>query len=72
MDTTERRELLQRLLEDLPDGTSALDLATQLGVTERTVYRDVGALRAQGVQVVAQRGRNGGIRLAGRRSAPLA
>ncbi len=43
--------------------TTAGDLARQLNVSERTIYRDVSALERSGVPVVTDRGRTGGLRL---------
>ncbi|WP_430790551.1 helix-turn-helix transcriptional regulator [Actinoplanes sp. G11-F43] len=42
---------------------TAAELAAELGVSERTVYRDIGELSAAGVPVYAEQGRLGGYRL---------
>ena len=39
------------------------DLARQLGVSERTISRDLSLMRDQGMQIDADRGRGGGVRL---------
>jgi len=42
---------------------AARDLATELEVSVRTVYRDISALNAAGIPVIAEPGRGGGCRL---------
>ena len=42
---------------------SAVELARRVGVSRRTIYRDIETLSATGVPVYAERGRLGGIRL---------
>lgn len=43
--------------------TTASELAGQLEVSERTIYRDIEALERSGVPVLTDRGRSGGLRL---------
>ena len=62
------------LLEALQDHpfASGPQLAQRLGTDERTLRRDVAALRALGIPVEAERGRGGGYRLKpGYRMPPL-
>jgi len=51
------------LLLQIRGRASAAELAEQLEVSVRTIYRDIGALGAAGVPVFTETGRNGGIRL---------
>lgn len=51
------------LLLQARGGTTARTLATELGVSVRTVYRDLGALGAAGVPVITESGPGGGCRL---------
>ncbi|MGC4955766.1 helix-turn-helix transcriptional regulator [Actinomadura citrea] len=69
--TTERVLRLLGLLQRRPSWTAA-DLAAELGVTDRSVRRDVERLRALGYPVHATAGVGGGYRLgAGTRLPPL-
>lgn len=58
----DRLDLVARVLSDRP-GITAPELARELGVSVRSVFRDVAALRARGYPVEADRGRGGGLRL---------
>jgi predicted DNA-binding transcriptional regulator YafY len=57
-----RLDALRVLLADR-DVTTAGDLAADLGVSLRTVQRDLVALRDLGMPIESERGRGGGIRL---------
>lgn len=71
MDTAERLLKLLGLLEARIDWT-ALDLADRLGVTTRTIRRDITRLRDLGYPVAALAGPGGGYRLgAGAKLPPL-
>jgi len=69
MDTTERVLTLLGLLQQRPSWTGP-ELAERLGITPRTVRRDVGRLRTLGYPVVAGQGAGGGYRLGPGRDLP--
>jgi predicted DNA-binding transcriptional regulator YafY len=60
-----RTERLMALLFTLQSRRSATisELAVAMGVSERTMHRDIAALRASGVPLWTETGRNGGVRL---------
>jgi predicted DNA-binding transcriptional regulator YafY len=58
----ERLDLLARMLRDRP-GRTAADLAETLGVSPRSVARDIDLLRERGLPIEGARGRGGGLRL---------
>src|SRR3954464_13116457 len=58
----DRLDLLARVVRDRPGITSDM-LARELGVSVRSVFRDIEHLRDRGYPIEADRGRGGGIRL---------
>ena len=68
VDRAERHEALVAYLRANRNATMG-DIARELGVSARTVRRDVAALRARGVDIRGDRGRGGGVRFT--RGAPL-
>ena len=58
----DRLDLLARVVRDRPGITSDA-LARELGVSVRSVFRDIDHLRERGMPIEADRGRGGGIRL---------
>lgn len=58
----DRTDRLLGLLAARPTWTAA-DLASELGVSLRTIRRDLGRLRERGVPLEAERGRGGGVRV---------
>lgn len=62
MKTYERREALVGWLRGRPGGTAA-QASARFGVTERTILRDIAALRAQGEPIVSSSGPGGGFYL---------
>ena len=68
LERTERLDALVALLR-ARDSASMTELAQELGVSTRTVRRDVATLRHRGMDIEGERGRGGGIRFA--RYAPL-
>lgn len=68
-DTTERALRVLGLLQARP-GWTASELADDLGVTARTVRRDIDRLRQLGYAVEGERGAAGGYRLARGRAVP--
>ena len=62
MNTSNRRD---RILNALYRGaTTVADIAQAFGVSERTVYRDISALRDAGHDILASPGPGGGVRIA--------
>jgi predicted DNA-binding transcriptional regulator YafY len=59
---SERPEVVARLLRDRP-GITAHALADDLGVSLRTIFRDLDRLRERGYPIDGDRGRGGGLRL---------
>lgn len=57
-----RLEMLKALLVER-DVATAPDLAAELGVSVRTVHRDLSTLRQMGIPVEGERGSGGGLRL---------
>lgn len=64
LSAADRVDLVARILRDRP-GTTATDLAEELGVSVRSVFRDLDRLRERGYPVESSRGRGGGLRLRG-------
>lgn len=61
-DRVQRLDALKALLAGR-DAATATELADELGVTARTVQRDLAALRHSGMPIEGERGRGGGLRL---------
>jgi predicted DNA-binding transcriptional regulator YafY len=66
----QRTERLLALLRARGDGVTVPELAQELGVSERTVFRDIATLRERGVEVEGEPGRGGGVRAAARGPLP--
>ncbi len=66
-DTISRLSCLDELLGLLRsrDFATGAELARELGVSMRTLRRDLEVLRQRGVPLEADRGRGGGVRVAG-------
>jgi predicted DNA-binding transcriptional regulator YafY len=62
MQRIDRLDLLTRVLRDRP-GITAAELARELGVSVRSVFRDLDHLRERGYPIEGGRGRGGGVRL---------
>ncbi len=62
MQRVDRLDLLARVLRDRP-GITVGALARDLGVSVRSVFRDIDHLRERGYPIEADRGRGGGLRL---------
>jgi predicted DNA-binding transcriptional regulator YafY len=63
MQRTERLFALAEYLRGRRTGVTAETLAERFGVTIRTIYRDLDALRAAAMPLAAERGRGGGYAL---------
>jgi len=62
MQRVDRLDLLARVLRDRP-GITVAQLARQLGISSRSIFRDLDHLRERGYPIEADRGRGGGVRL---------
>ncbi len=62
MNRIDRLDLLTRVIRDRP-GVTTEDLAQELGVSVRSIFRDLAQLRDRGYPIEADRGRGGGVRL---------
>jgi predicted DNA-binding transcriptional regulator YafY len=62
MHRIDRLDLLVRILRDRP-GITVAALARELGVSARSIARDLDHLRERGYPIEAERGRGGGLRL---------
>jgi predicted DNA-binding transcriptional regulator YafY len=62
MQRIDRLDLLIRVLRDRP-GITVAGLARELGVSARSVFRDLDHLRERGYPIEADRGRGGGVRM---------
>jgi predicted DNA-binding transcriptional regulator YafY len=58
----DRLDLLTRIIRDRP-GITVAELARELDISARSVFRDLAHLRDRGYPVEADRGRGGGVRL---------
>ena len=58
---------LANRLEAARPQTTVADLAEELGVSRRTLLRDLGALRERGMAITGETGPGGGVRLEGDR-----
>lgn len=65
LSVSDRLDLVVRIMRDRPGITTAA-LAADLGVSERSVARDMRRLRTRGVPVQGERGRGGGVHLPAR------
>jgi predicted DNA-binding transcriptional regulator YafY len=63
-------ELIEALRTRAPRSVSGSELAERVGVSVRTIERDVATLRAAGVPVTVRRGRGGGYGIDARPSLP--
>ena len=62
MTRIDRLDLIARVLRDRP-GMSAGELARELAVSIRSIFRDLDLLRERGYPIESSRGRGGGLRL---------
>jgi predicted DNA-binding transcriptional regulator YafY len=62
MDMRARHEAIVRILRRTGNRT-VRELAVEVGVSRRTILRDIGALREQGFVIASDCGRGGGLRL---------